>query len=52
MKNFKIDAVKVISVAGTVLGLVGTLASNWTQKKTMDETIKKEVEKAVQSMNK
>ena len=47
MKNFKIDAVKVVSIGATVLGLVGTLATNWTQKKTMDETIKKEVAKAL-----
>lgn len=47
MAKIKIDAVKVVSVAGMVLGAVGTLASNWTQKKTIDETIKKEVAKAL-----
>ena len=45
----KINVVKVISVAGTVLGLIGTLASGWSSGKAMEETVKKEVEKALQN---
>lgn len=45
----KPDMVKVIGIAGTVLGLVGTLASNWTNEKKMTETIKEEVKKALEN---
>lgn len=45
----KINVVKVISVAGTILGLIGTLASGWSRDKAMEETVKKEVEKALQN---
>lgn len=47
MKKF--NGVKVVGIVGTVLGVAATLVSNWTQQKTMDETIKKEVEKALTS---
>ena len=43
----KINVVKVISAAGTVLGLIGTSASGWSRDKAMEETVKKEVEKAI-----
>lgn len=45
----KPDMVKVISIAGTVLGLVGTLASDWTNEKKMTKTIKEEVKKALEN---
>ena len=44
----KPDVVKVVSIAGTVLGLVGTLASNWTNEKKMTKTIEEEVKKALE----
>lgn len=43
--------VKIISIAGTVLGLVGTLVSSWAQQKTIDDTIAREVEKALNNKN-
>lgn len=45
----KPNLVTVIKIAGTVMGLAGTLASNWTQDKMIKETIKKEVEKALKN---
>ena len=47
----QINIVKLISVAGTVLSLIGTVASGWSRDKTMEETVKKEVEKALKNKN-
>ena len=43
----KIDIVKVVNVAGTVLGIAGTLLTSWSSTKTMKSTIVKEVVKEV-----
>lgn len=49
MKNLKIDLVKVLGLTGTALGIVATLVSNIAQKKQMQETITKEVAKALEN---
>jgi hypothetical protein len=46
-KSMKIDIVKVASIAGTVLGIIGTVVSGWAGRKTMDETITKRVTEAL-----
>ena len=43
----KINWTKVAGVAGTVLGLAATLASNWSQEKAMDSKINEAVSKAL-----
>lgn len=43
----KINVVKVVNVAATVLGIAGTLLSGWAGQKTMKENIAKEVSKAL-----
>ena len=43
----KINAVGIVSIAGTVLGLAGTLLSGWATNKKMNATIEKEVAKAL-----
>lgn len=43
----KVNVVKVVGVAGTVLGLAGTLLSSWVTQKKMDETIEKKVTEAL-----
>lgn len=45
----KPNLVSVIKIVGTVFGIAGTLASNWTQDRMIKETIKKEVEKALEN---
>lgn len=45
----KFDVVKVVGVVGTVLSVVGTLASSWTNDKKMDETVAKKVEEALKN---
>ena len=47
----RINIVKLISIAGTVLSLIGSVASGWSRDKTMEETVKKEVEKALKNKN-
>lgn len=42
-----IPIVKVASIAGTVLGIAGTLLSSWAGQKTTKETIAKEVADAL-----
>lgn len=43
----KLDGVKLLSIAAMVVGGVGSLLSSISQEKNMQETIKKEVEKAL-----
>ena len=40
---------KILSIGATALGMAGTLLSEWVGKKTMNETIKKEVEAAIKA---
>lgn len=47
MAKIKVDPVKIIGIAGTVLSLVGTLASGWSNEKKMDETVTKKVNEAL-----
>lgn len=47
MKKLNINGVKVLSIAAMVVGTVGSLLSSVSQEKTMQDTIKKEVEKAL-----
>jgi hypothetical protein len=42
-----INIVKVASIAGTVLGIAGTLISGWAGQKTTQETIEKKVAEAL-----
>ena len=39
--------IKLISVAGTALGLAATLISNYASSKELEETVKEEVKKAL-----
>ena len=39
--------VKVVNIAGTVLGIAGTLLTGWAGQKTMKENIANEVSKAL-----
>lgn len=43
----RIDIVKVVNIAGTVLGIAGTVLSAWAGQKTMNRNIAKEVSKAL-----
>lgn len=43
----KINIVKVASIAGTVLGIAGTLISGWAGQKTMQDTVAKQVAEAL-----
>lgn len=42
---------QVVGIGGTVLGLVASIASNYASKKQQEETIAKEVQKALQNQN-
>ena len=47
----KIDVVKIVGIAGTVLGVASTFLGNWATQKTMDETVAKKVAEALKSKN-
>lgn len=47
-----INIVKIASVAGTVLGIAGTLISGWAGNKTNKETIAKQVAEALAEQSK
>lgn len=47
MKMKKDTVVKVIGLIGTGLGLVATLASNYSSEQTMKKTVAEEVAKAL-----
>lgn len=49
MKKLNVNVVKVLSIASMVVGAAGSLLSSVSQEKTMQDTIKKEVEKALQN---
>ena len=41
------NIIKIASIAGTVLGIAGTLISSWAGQKSMDETIAQKVNEAL-----
>ncbi len=43
----KINIVKVVNIAGTVLGIAGTLLTGWAGQKSAKETIAKQVAEAL-----
>ena len=45
------NIVKIASIAGTVLGVAGTLVSTWAGQKAMDETIAQKVTEALANQN-
>lgn len=47
MKMKKDTVVKIIGLVGTGLGLVATLASNYSSEQTMKKTVAEEVAKAL-----
>lgn len=47
MANF--GKFNLLSILGVVLSLGGTLVTGWVNKKVMDDTIAKEVEKALKN---
>lgn len=49
MKKINVNGVKVLSIAAMAVGAIGSLLSSVAQEKTMQETIKKEVEKALKN---
>lgn len=46
----KIDMVKVATIGGLVLSLAGSVAATWANTQKMNNTIIKEVEKAVENL--
>lgn len=46
----KIDMVKVATVGGAVLSLAGTIVAGWANAQKMNDTIVKEVQKAVDNI--
>ena len=49
MKNLNIDFVKVLGFLGAGLSIAATAVSGIAQKKSMDETIAKEVAEAIKN---
>lgn len=47
----KFDAVKLIGIAGMLLGGVATLISSWSQEKQMEQTIEEKVNEALAKRN-
>lgn len=45
----KIDAAKLLGIAGTILAVAGTLLSGLSQQKGMEAAVKEEVAKALQA---
>lgn len=43
----KIDLIKTIGLAGTVLGIVSTAISSWSQQKDMERTVAEKVDEAL-----
>ena len=43
----KINASKLLGIAGTVLGIVGTLISSYVNEKQQEETIDRKVNEAI-----
>lgn len=48
----KLDVVKIASIAGTVLGIAGTLVSSWAGQKGRDEEIAKRVAETLAEQSK
>ena len=48
----KINIVKVANIAGTVLGIAGTLLTGWAGQKAAKETIAKQVAEALAEQTK
>lgn len=46
------NIVKVVNIAGTVLGIASTIISGWAGQKTMKEAVAKEVAKALAEQTK
>lgn len=47
MKKSSIDAVKILGLVGTGLGIVATVLGNYSQEKEMKKTVAEEVAKAL-----
>lgn len=47
MKKRSIDAVKILGIIGTGLGVVATVLGNYSQEKEMKKTVAEEVAKAL-----
>jgi len=45
----KIDTMKILSYGGTLLSIIAGLMTHSAQKKATDQTIKEEVEKAIET---
>lgn len=48
----KIDTIKIISITGTVLGMVGTLLSNHASDKNMERMVDMKVKEAIKNLSK
>ena len=42
-----IDVVKIVSIAGTVLGLTASLINGWSQQKNMEKSISEKVNEVI-----
>ena len=45
MKKF--DTIKMIGLAGTILGITSTIISGWSQQKDMEKTIEEKIDEAL-----
>lgn len=45
----KVDAIKIIGIAGTVLGMAATLLSGYASEKNMEKTINEKVNEAMKN---
>lgn len=50
MKN-KLDMIKLISLAGMLLGGVATLITSWSQQQEMERTVEEKVNEALAARN-
>lgn len=48
----KIDMIKVMSIAGTILGMAGTALSSYASDKNMEKLINDKVVEAIEKLNK
>lgn len=50
--NNKNDIVRILGIAGTILGMAASLLSGWANEKKMEQTVDKKVKEALAEKNK
>ena len=51
MKSMKPETVKIIGTVVSMVGVAATMIANWANERTMNDTIKSEVAKAIRDYN-